>query len=77
RSLTVPVHRASTIVFPTVEAYQRRREEIYDGFSYGLYGTPTTRELENRIARLEGAERTLVLPSGFAAIALSTLAMAP
>lgn len=73
-SLATPVHRASTIVFPTVAAYQGRRDAIYDGFSYGLYGTPTTRELEMRIARLEGAERTIALPSGFAAIALSTLA---
>ncbi|TAJ71779.1 MAG: cystathionine beta-lyase [Phenylobacterium sp.] len=75
-SLAVPVHRASTVVFPTVAAYQGRRDEIYDGFSYGLYGTPTSRELETRIARLEGAARTLALPSGFAAIALSTLATA-
>jgi cystathionine beta-lyase len=73
-SLAVPVHRASTVVFPTVAAYQGRRDEIYDGFSYGLYGTPTSRELEVRLSRLEGAARTLVLPSGFAAIALTTLA---
>jgi cystathionine beta-lyase len=75
-SLAVPVQRASTIVFPTVAAYQRRREAIYDGYSYGLYGTPTSRELETRLARLEGAERTLALPSGFSAIALTTLAAA-
>lgn len=73
-SLVVPVHRASTIVFPTVDAYQQRRSAIYDGYSYGLYGTPTSRALECRIAELEGAKRTLVLPSGFAAIALTTLA---
>jgi cystathionine beta-lyase len=73
-SLAVPVQRASTIVFPTVAAYQGRREAIYDGYSYGLYGTPTSRELETRLARLEGAERTLALPSGFSAIALTTLA---
>lgn len=73
-SLATPVHRASTVVFPTVAAYQGRRDEIYDGFSYGLYGTPTSRELETRLARLEGAQRTLALPSGFSAIALTTLA---
>lgn len=73
-SLAVPVHRASTIVFPTVEAYQTRRQAIYDGYSYGLYGTPTSRALENRIALIEGAARTLVVPSGFAAISLTTLA---
>lgn len=75
-SLSVPVHRASTITFPTVEAYQKRRDAIYDGYSYGLYGTPTSRALEIRIAELEQAARTLVLPSGFAAIAVTTLASA-
>lgn len=73
-SLVTPVHRASTVVFATVEAYTRRREAIYDGFSYGLYGTPTSRALEKRIAVLEGAERSIVVPSGFAAIVLTTLA---
>lgn len=73
-SLVIPVHRASTVVFPTVAAYQRRREAIYDGFSYGLYGTPTSRALEIRVALLEGAERAIVVPSGFAAIVLTTLA---
>lgn len=72
-SLAVPVYRASTIVFPTVEAYNRRREAMYDGYSYGLYGTPTTRALEEQISKLEGAARSLVLPSGLSAIALTTL----
>ena len=72
-SLSVPVHRASTIVFDSVDAYQNRRSAMYDGYSYGLYGTPTTRTLEQAIAALEGASRALVVPSGFAAIALTTL----
>jgi cystathionine beta-lyase len=75
-SLTEPVYRASTITFPTIAAYQQRRAEVYDGYSYGLYGTPTSRSLELRISELEHAERTLVLPSGFAAIAVVTLACA-
>ena len=75
-SLGIPIHRASTITFPTVESYQKRREAIYDGYSYGLYGTPTSRALEIRIAELERASRALVVPSGFAAIALTTLAAA-
>lgn len=75
-SLSVPVYRASTVVFPTVEAYNRRREALYDGYSYGLYGTPTTRALEEQISRLEDAARSLVLPSGLAAIALTTLSCA-
>lgn len=75
-SLTQAVYRASTITFPTVAAYQQRRAEVYDGYSYGLYGTPTSRTLEMRISDLEHAKRTLVLPSGFAGIAAVTLACA-
>lgn len=74
--LAVPVHRASTVSFPTVQAYQERRSAIYDGYSYGLYGTPTSRALEDSIARLEGAYRAMVLPSGFSAIVLTTLTVA-
>jgi cystathionine beta-lyase len=73
RSLVPPVHRGSTVVFPTVEAYQRRRETFYDGYSYGLYGTPTSRALEAQIAAIENGSRALVVPSGLAAIALTTL----
>ena len=45
-----------------------------DQYSYGLYGTPTTRDLALRIAAIEGAEHCLILPSGQAAIALPYLA---
>ena len=74
-SLSVPVHRASTIVFDNVAAYQARRSQLYDGYSYGLYGTPTSRALEKAIANIEGADRAMVVSSGFAAIALVTLAL--
>lgn len=72
-SLVTPIHRASTVVFPTVEAYRNRHKDVLTGYSYGLYGTPTTRELEIRISKLEQAERTLLTPSGMAAVALVTL----
>nr|WP_295113745.1 cystathionine beta-lyase [uncultured Caulobacter sp.] len=75
-SLVTPVHRASTIVFPTVAAYQARHETIYDGYSYGLYGTPTSRALELQLAGLERAAKSLVVQSGFAAIVVTTLACA-
>ena len=41
-----------------------------EGFSYGIYGTPTTLELAKRIADLEGAQNTFLVSSGQAAIAL-------
>ena len=39
-------------------------------YTYGIYGTPTTRKLAARIAELEGARHTFIVPSGQSAIAL-------
>lgn len=72
-SLTPAIHRASTVVFSGASDFAGRGARLYDGYAYGLYGTPTTRALENHIASLEGAERALVLPSGLAAIAVASL----
>ncbi|WP_198952928.1 MULTISPECIES: PLP-dependent aspartate aminotransferase family protein [unclassified Achromobacter] len=72
-SLAVPVYRASTIPFADAQAYATRRERGEEGYSYGLYGTPTTRTLEQKINQLHGGVRTLLAPSGQAAIALVML----
>lgn len=74
-SLATPVHRASTIVFETAEAFESRGERGLDGYSYGLYGTPTTRALEARINALEGGFHTFLAPSGQAANAFAMLAV--
>lgn len=74
QALAMSVERASTVVFDDLGAFQNRNERLYDGFSYGLYGTPTSRQLEDHIAVLEGASRALVVPSGMAAITLATMA---
>ncbi|MBS3651959.1 cystathionine beta-lyase [Pseudaminobacter sp. 19-2017] len=74
-SLAVPVTRASTIVFPTSDAFERRYEQFYDGYTYGLYGTPTSRTLEARISELYAAEHCLCLPSGQSATVLALSAL--
>lgn len=74
-SLSVPVTRASTIVFPTADAFERRYEQFYDGYTYGLYGTPISRTLEARISELYAAEHCLCLPSGQSATALALSAL--
>lgn len=74
QSLAMPVERASTVIFDDLESFERRVARLYDGFSYGLYGTPTSRQLEDHIAMLEHATRALVVPSGMAAIVLATMA---
>ncbi|WP_172294467.1 PLP-dependent aspartate aminotransferase family protein [Pseudoruegeria sp. HB172150] len=72
--LGVGVHRASTIVFEDAATYAARGKRGPDGYSYGLYGSPTTRTLEAKLSALEGAARTFLLPSGQAANAVALLA---
>jgi cystathionine beta-lyase len=74
-SLTVPVHRASTIRYPDARSFLARFERGPDGYVYGLYGTPTHRYLEKKISELEGGARTVLAPSGQAAIACCMLAL--
>ncbi|TIS98677.1 PLP-dependent aspartate aminotransferase family protein [Mesorhizobium sp.] len=74
-AVAMSVERASTVIFDDLESFERRVERLYDGFSYGLYGTPTSRRLEDHIAVLEGGSRALVVPSGMAAITLTTMAI--
>jgi cystathionine beta-lyase len=75
RALTIPVHRASTLVFPTVEDFLTRHSRFYDGYSYGLYGHPASRALAGQIAALEEGSRAIIVPSGMAAISVVNLAL--
>jgi cystathionine beta-lyase len=75
RALSPAVHRASTVLFSTTEDFLNRRERMFDGYSYGLYGTPTTRALEDQVAAIEGGARTVVVPSGLAALTHTLLAL--
>lgn len=74
-SLSVPVYRASTIVFPTAAAYRSRGSRSPDGYTYGLAGTPTTRTLEGQLAEIHSAARSIIVPSGQAAITTVMLAL--
>lgn len=72
--LNPPVYRASTIHFPTIEAFNSRFDRRFDDVVYGSYGTPTTKALEAAIAEIENGRRSIVLASGTAAITLSFMA---
>jgi cystathionine beta-lyase len=74
RSLNAPVQRASTVVFPNAEAVNDNWDQYEAGYTYGLYGTPTTLELAARICELEGGYRTLITPGGQSAISLINFA---
>ncbi|MDP0930062.1 cystathionine beta-lyase [Paracoccus onubensis] len=75
RSVSVAVERASTIVFPDAAAYAARNDNGHGAYSYGLHGTPTSRQLEAQIAALEGGTHCMVTPSGLVAITLAILSL--
>lgn len=69
-SIGVPTYRASTILFDDAKSYTNRKYRGPDGYTYGLHGTPTTRTLEAQLTALEEGERTVIVPSGQAAITI-------
>lgn len=73
RSLVPAVERGSTVLFDSmadvVDDWRQRTR-----YRYGQYGTPTTLELGLRIAELEGARHSFIVPGGLTAISLVYLA---
>jgi cysteine-S-conjugate beta-lyase len=69
-SLNTPVYRGSTVVFKDAASVNDHWNQAENGYSYGLYGTPTALELASRIAGLEDAHFSFIVPGGQAAIAL-------
>ncbi len=75
RSLTTPVYRGSTTVFPSAAAVRDTWDQNRVGYTYGLYGTPTVLELAARICELESGKHTILTPGGQNAISLINLAL--
>jgi cysteine-S-conjugate beta-lyase len=75
RSLATPVYRGSTTVFPSASAVTDQWDQERVGYTYGLYGTPTSLELAARICELEGGRHTLLTPGGQSAISLIDFAL--
>ena len=74
RSLASPVFRGSTTLFPDAASVDDSWDQYEVGYTYGLYGTPTTLELAGKICELEKGFRTIVTPGGQGAISLINLA---
>ncbi|MBZ5680197.1 MAG: cystathionine beta-lyase [Acidobacteriia bacterium] len=74
RSLSMPTYRGSTVLFPNAAAVEDTWDQHEVGYTYGLYGTPTTLELAARICELEKGYRTFITPGGQGAIALINIA---
>jgi cysteine-S-conjugate beta-lyase len=75
RSLTTAVRRGSTTLFRSAAAATDQWDQYKVGYTYGLYGTPTTLELATRICELEKGKYTVLAPGGQGAISLVDLAL--
>ncbi len=58
---------SSTFAPREVAGFSARDEKDYDGFIYARVSSPTVRQLENKVAALEGGESCLAFASGMAA----------
>ena len=75
RSLSTPVYRGSTVLFPDAASVRDEWDQYEVGYAYGLYGTPTVLELAARVCELENGYRTLLTPGGQCAISFINLAL--
>lgn len=74
-AVPVGVQKASTVLFPSVQAVRSRDWKDKSGYTYGLHGTPTTFTLEERLATLEGGLHCVLAPSGLSALTLVNMAL--
>ncbi len=77
RTVNVPMHRASTVLFDSL-AHLRETRAQFDRDeqvpTYGTFNMPQTLALENAVAEIEGGYRAATFPSGLAAVAGALLA---
>jgi cystathionine beta-lyase len=71
-TVNTPVYRTSTILHRNLASLKAEKKARY---TYGRRGTPTTRSFEEAVSALEGAARTVSLPSGLNAIVTAILAV--
>ncbi len=64
-----PVVHASTVLFPDAATLKTENQR----YTYGTHGTPTTDALCEAVNMLEGAVKTVLVPSGLAAITVPLL----
>ena len=74
RGLASATHRASTVVFDDLASALRDPKGVGGAYTYGIHGTPTVLELGARVAEIEGARHSFIVPSGLFAISLVYLA---
>ena len=67
-SLSPPIFQTATFTFNNSDDLEAFHSGEKDAFFYSRYGNPTNEATERRLARLEGAEASLLYASGMAAV---------
>lgn len=70
-----PVYHASTILQPSLDAFEASRKPDWKGYRYGRAGTPTSRSFEEAVTELYGAAGGVAVSSGLASITNALLAI--
>ncbi len=71
-----PVYHASTVLSPTLDAYEAKSKTPFDTVNYGRVGTPTSWAFEEAVTALEGGFRSVSVSSGQAAVTTALMAYA-
>ena len=74
-ALSTSIFQTSTFVFDSAEQGGRRFAGQESGFIYSRLGNPTTSQLEQKIALLEGGEDCTAFSSGMGAISATLLSL--
>jgi len=72
-SLATPLYQTSTFIFDNAEQGADRFAGESEGFIYTRLGNPTTRQLEMRVAAMEGMEDAAATATGMAAVSAALL----
>lgn len=72
-SLATPLYQTSTFIFDNAEQGAQRFAGESDGYIYSRLGNPTTRQLEQRMAAMEGMEDAAATATGMAAVSAALL----
>ena len=75
RSVTSPIERTAAYYFENTGQIVDFYEGKLGGVKYGRYGCPTQQAVEEKMAKLEGADRALAFSSGMNALTTTILAL--
>jgi cystathionine beta-lyase/cystathionine gamma-synthase len=68
KPVVAPITQSTTFIFPDTASLIKYQKGEKSGYIYTRYSNPTIETVESRIAKLEGADGSLVFSSGMAAI---------